>query len=313
MDATTGLLGRDRELARARQTLDKGANLLIQGRAGIGKSALLRELFSTLPAERIRIWVPEGSAKEQAYELARQAHAQIGLADSDALPGRVAGTPVRDLPWGRIRRAVRRMPARECVALVATTLETVQPPPVVFFESLELPPSQAEQFAAVLEVAQVAAAMDDTNRRVRIRRLLWRFPERERIELRPLPGAATEAITRSWLEAHPIAFEDDTVRDAFIRAVRQDSGGMPAAIQGMLEQARSEPQVTRRQVRAFRHDAGIRYIDMTPVVVIGIGAAIAFRYIARGIDSTEIYVLAGTAIGLAVVLRYFVMPMAGRP
>ena len=38
-------------------------------------------------------------------------------------------------------------------------------------ETLEVPPSQAELFAVILDCAQVVACMDDSNRRVRIDRL----------------------------------------------------------------------------------------------------------------------------------------------
>ncbi|MBK5942677.1 hypothetical protein [Halorhodospira halophila] len=60
-------------------------------------------------------------------------------------------------------------------------------------------------------------------------------------------------------------FEPPRVQAAFLRAVVQDSGGVPAAIEGMLEQTASEPAVTRAKVRAFAYEAGMRYLDMTPV------------------------------------------------
>ncbi|WP_200258370.1 AAA family ATPase [Halorhodospira neutriphila] len=314
MDEVTGLVGRDRELSAARETLGKGANLLVTGAAGIGKSALLRALYRELGEQRPCLWVHEGSAKEQAYELALQAHQQVGLVVPERLiPHRFLGRARREgVHWHWIQRSVRRMPARECVALVADSLARAEPPALVFFESLELPPAQADQLAAVLEAAQVAAAMDRTNRRERIRRLLWRFPERERLELRPLPGEAARAIAERWLAHYPVRFEPPRVRAAFLRAVVQDSGGVPAAIEGMLEQAASEPAVTRAKVRAFAHEAGVRYLDMTPVVVLGVAAIMAARYIARGVGSRELYVLAGVGMGLAVVVRFFVMPLMSR-
>ena len=314
MDETTGLVGRDRELSTARQALGKGANLLVTGAAGIGKSALLRVLYHELSEQRPCLWIQEGSAKEQAYELALQAHQEVGLVVPERLiPHRYLARARREgIQWAWIQRAVRRMPAKECVALVAESLARVEPPALVFFESLELPPVQADQLAAVLETAQVAAAMDSANRRERIRRLLWHFPERERIELRPLPGEAAREIAERWLAAHPVRFEPPRVRAAFLRAVAQDSGGVPAAIEGMLEQAASEPAVTRAQVRAFGHEAGVRYLDMTPVVVLGVAGIIAARYIARGMGSRELYVLAGIGMGLAVVVRFFIMPLMHR-
>ena len=314
MGSTAGLVGRDRELRRGLGTLRKGANLLITGRAGIGKTALLRGLCQVLSAERPCFWVPDGTAKEQAFELARQAHESTGLRVPERLiPVRFVGRARREgVRWRWIERSVRRMPSRECVAMVAESLAAADDQVLVFMESLELPPTQAEQFAEIMEVAQVAACMCDTNRRERIRRLLWQFPEQERIDLRPLTREASRQIAEGWLRDNPIRFESDRVRAAFLRAVEQDSGGVPAAIIGMLDTAAAEPEITRAKVREFVHEAGVTYIDMTPVVILGVAAVIAARYVARGVGSSELYVLAGIGMGLAIAVRFFVMPMMGR-
>ncbi|MBK1735760.1 hypothetical protein CKO15_10815 [Halorhodospira abdelmalekii] len=314
MEAATGLVGRDRELRRARETLAKGANLLITGTAGIGKTALLRHLYQELAPERPCLWVAEGTAKEQALELARQTHERIGLVlPEHVVPNRYIARARREgVQWEWVKRSLGRLPARECTALAAASLAAADRPGLVFVESLEVPPSQAEQFAAVLEVAQVAAAMDELNRRQRIRKLLWRFPERERIELQPLQQEATREVVGRWLDAHPVEFEPPQVREAFVRAVEQDSSGVPAAIEGMLEQAASERTVTWKHVRAFSHEAGTRFLDMTPVVIVAVAVIIAARYIGLGANSTELYVLAGIGMGLAVAVRFFVMPMMGR-
>lgn len=314
MAAAADVVGRDRELRQGLGTLRKGANLLVTGRAGIGKTALLEALYDTLGDERPCLWVPQGTAKEQAYALAQQTHERVGLQVPEAvIPARFLGQARREgVRWGWIRRSIRRMASRECVAMVAESLAACDEPVLVFMESLELPPTQAEQFTDILEVAQVAASMDDTNRRERIRRILWRFPEQERIELRPLTREASREIAERWLESNPVRFESDRVRAAFLRAIEQDSGGVPTAIMGMLETAAAEPEVTRAKVREFTHEAGVTYIDMTPVVVLGIAVIIAARYIARGVDSAELYVLAGAGMGLAVAIRFFVMPMMSR-
>ena len=314
MAESAGIVGRDRELRQAASTLRKGSNLLITGRAGIGKTALLRRLHELMGGERPCLWVPEGTAKEQAYALARQTHEHVGLRVPETLiPARFLGRARREgVHWRWVGRAIRRMPSRDCVQMVADSLEASAQPVLVFMESLELPPSQAEQFAVVLEVAQVAACMDAANRRERIRRLLWRFPEQERIELRPLTREACREIAERWLDEHPVRFESDRVRAAFLRAVEQDSGGVPAAILGMLETAAAEPEVTRATVRQFSHEAGVTYVDMTPVVILGVAVVIAARYVARGVGSAELYVLAGIGMGLAVAIRFFVMPMMGR-
>lgn len=314
MEAVTGLVGRDRELKAAGKTLAKGANLLVLGAAGIGKSAFLRALYNEQVQHRPVLWVSEGTAKEQAFELAWQTHEQVGLrVPAELVPNRyLVRAEQEGVHWRWIERSVRRMTVRNCIAMVKASLEATKEPVLVFVESLELSPSQVEYLVALLEVAQVAACMADTNRRERVRRLLWRFPEQERVQLQPLTREASREIAERWLAAHPVRFESERVRAVFLRVVEQESSGVPAAIRGMLEAAATEKAVTRGMVRGLSHEAGVRYIDMTPVLVLVLGALVAARYIARGTDSMELYVLAGVGLGLAVVVRFFVMPMMSR-
>ena len=302
MDEITGFVGRDHELSQAEAALAKGNNLLVTGRAGIGKSAFLRALYERLATARVCVWVPEGNVKAVTFELARQVHALVGLSvPEDLVPQRYRMKLRRAgrVEWEWINRAVTRMPARESMELVARSLKDRNT--LVFIESLEVPPSQAEFFKVLLDEAQVAAAMDDSNRRVRIDRLLWRF--RERVELKPLPATQCRAIAEKWLASRPVRFESDRVREAFLRAVEQDSGGVPAAIRGMLEAATAEAEVTRSTVRAFMHKAGVRYMDMTPTLVLGMMLVVAGRYIASGLNNNELYILSGIGIALFLGLR----------
>lgn len=298
----TGFVGRDHELKLAEATLAKGNNLLVSGRAGIGKSAFLRELYARLSTSRVCLWLPDGNVKAVTYELARQAHERLGLTIPESLVPqrhRMRARRTGQVRWEWIGRTLGRLPVRESIELVARSLAGKSA--LVFIESLEVAPTQAEFFALLLEQTQVAAAMDNTNRRVRIDRLLWRF--RERVELKPLPAAQSRAIAEQWLARRPVRFESERVRAAFLRAVEQDSGGMPAAIRGMLEAAAAEPEVTRSTVRAFTHKAGVRYLDMTPTLVLGLMAVVAGRYIASGTNSNELYILSGIGIALFIGVR----------
>jgi len=118
-----------------------------------------------------------------------------------------------------------------------------------------------------------------------------------------LPAAQCRAIAEQWLASRPVRFESERVRAAFLRAVEQDSGGVPAAIRGMLEAAAAEAMVTRSTVRAFAYQAGVRYLDMTPTLVLGLMAVVAGRYIASGTNSNELYILSGIGIALFIGVR----------
>ncbi len=305
MDTVTGLIGRDRELSEARAALAKGHHLLVTGRAGIGKSALLRTLCQDLRADRVCLWAAAGNVKHAVFDLARQTHEAVGLAlPVERIPKRYRARAQRlgHVSWRTLARNVGRMPAKDLMDLIVASVRGKGV--LVFIETLEVPPSQALFYAALIDVAQVAAAMDDLNRRSRIARLLWRF--NARLELKPLPLEACRDIAARWLKENPVRFASEAVRAHFLRAVAQDSGGVPAAIRGMLESAAAEAEVTRSQVRGFVHEAGVRYLDMTPTLILGFILAIAARYIARGIGDNELYILSGVAIALFLGVRFFV-------
>ena len=177
MDDVTGFVGRARESDDALTAIRRGANVLIHGRAGIGKSAFLRHLRNRLEGGDLPVvFVPAGTTKSSLLELARQIHERCGLAVPEALlPPRTLARARREgsLPWNDLVRPLRRLPVSDTVALLENSLRRQRF--LVLLETLEVPPSQAELFAVILDCAQVVACMDDSNRRVRIDRLLWRF------------------------------------------------------------------------------------------------------------------------------------------
>jgi hypothetical protein len=296
------------------EALAKGSNVLVTGRAGIGKSAFLRHLREQLAeADDVPplVWVPFGTTKTVLLEVARQIHDVVGLSlPTSLLPPRILARAKRDgtLPWKDLVRTVRRLPVPDTADIIATTLRKRRF--LMMLESLEVPPSQAELFAQVLEHAQVIAAMDDKNRRSRIDRLLWRF--QVKLELKPLPLAECETITERWLAEHPVRFADDATRVRFVRHVARDSGGVPAAIQGMLVAAQKEREITPAMARGFAHEAGIQYVDMTPLLVLLVVIAMAARYISRGMNDTEMLVLSGVSTAVFMGLKFLFFQMRGK-
>jgi len=305
MEETTGFIGRARETELALEAVRKGSNALVRGRAGVGKSAFLRHVRAGLAGTGgapPTLWAPVGTTKTVLLEVARQLHEAAGLSlPVNLLPPRHLARARHQgfLPWPDLARTIRRLPVTETVDIIVTALRKRRF--LVFVEGLEMPPSQAELFARILDAAQVVAAMDDDNRRVRIERLVWRF--HVVVELKPLPLADCAEIVERWLAANPVRFASDAVRRSFVRHVARDCGGVPVAILGMLEAAASEPEITPARARSFQHKAGVRYFDMTPAVVIGVVAFVALRYFSRGAGLTELYVLSGVASALFIGLR----------
>ena len=312
MDHITGCVGRAREADEALTAIRRGANVLIHGRAGIGKSAFLRHLRDQLEeGEPPVVFVPAGTTKSALLELARQVHERCGLAVPEALlPPRTLARARREgsLPWSDLVRPLRRLPVSDTLALLENSLRRRRF--LVLLETLEVPPSQAELFAVILDCAQVVACMDDSNRRVRIDRLLWRF--QMRVELKPLSLEESRMIAERWIADNPLRFADEATRDRFLRHIAQASGGVPAAIRGMLEEASKEHEITPAKARSLYHTAALQYVDMTPLVVVLLVIAIAGRYVSRGLGDTEMLVLSGVATALFMGLRFFFFQMRSR-
>ncbi|MDZ7808972.1 MAG: hypothetical protein U5L11_01045 [Arhodomonas sp.] len=191
---------------------------------------------------------------------------------------------------------MRRLPVAETTDIVASSLEGGQF--VVFLDSLEVPPSQAEFFAQVVDRAQTVAAMDDANRRVRIERLLWRFGER--IELRPLaPGGQRGGRARAAGRRGRAVSGIPARGIGSARHVARESGGVPAAIVGMVQAAEQQGEIAPAEARSWTHDAGATVRRHDP------GGGARRRRVRRaalssaaGMGATDIYVLSGIATAL---------------
>jgi hypothetical protein len=64
--------------------------------------------------------------------------------------------------------------------------------------------------------------------------------------------------------------------------------------------------------RGFTHEAGVRYIDMTPLVVLLLIAAMAMRYISKGASLEEMMMVSGLAMALFTGVRFLLGMLRGR-
>lgn len=205
-----------------------------------------------------------------------------------------------------VQRNLSREPVADQMALILASLRR-RDDVILFAEALEVAPTQAEMLAQLADHCQLCAGMDADNRRARIQRLLWKF--QLTVDLKPLVSPDTRDWVEQWLMVHPIAFESARIRRAFVRAMVRDSGGIPAAVQGMLDQALVERSVSRATLRALTHEAAVRYLDMTPVLILLAAGLMALRYISRGMGMQEMMVFAGGGTSLFWVVLYFARMM----
>lgn len=195
--------------------------------------------------------------------LLEQLHADRGLSlPAELLPPRVQqrARSTGVLHWPDLRRSLGRLPIPAMQGLVLAALH--MRPALLVLDTLAVPPGQAELLAEWLDAAQLAAPHEPDNRRVRIVRLLWRFPAR--VELKPLPAEDCRAIAEQWLTHHPLRFASPRTRERFLRHLAQASNGRPAAVLGILERAAAEEEITPAKAVAFHHESAYQYLVSPP-------------------------------------------------
>lgn len=305
-------VGRTLEIAQITTALRAGSSVVVKGRAGVGKRALLRQVRAALAGERLCLAPTFASSKQCCADLAEQLHAAGGLdIPEHVIPPRFRAAAARTgrIAFGHIRRSLSRAPVSEQFALIERTLAQRRGV-ILFADSLELAPTLADMLIGLSEHCQLCAAFEDSNRRARIQRLLWQV--QLTVELKPLTREQTRDWLERWLAVHPVAFESPRIRAAFIRAVARDSGGIPAAVTGMLDIALVERTITRESVRAINHEAAQVYLDMTPVLVILSVAFMAMRYVSRGLGMKELMVMAGVGTSMFYLLLFFARFMGAK-
>ncbi len=303
MAGTAVCIGRDRELAQCLDMLEAGHNLLLRGRDGVGKRTLLRQLYQQVGQSHVCLWLSAGTGKQALFNLALQCHQGLSLQVPERfIPNRYRARVHRQgvVRWSWIQRSLARASVSDLANIILHSVKGHEV--TLFVESLELPPTQADFLAELAGVMRLVAPINDSNRRKRIQQLCEKF-ERQ-LMLEPLSRQHSRELVEQLIAHQPLRFASDAVRQDFIRAIEQESEGMPAAIHAMIRQAVADGEITPSRLRAYRHEASARYLDMTPIILLSLTAFMAMRYISRGMSDTSLYVLSGVASTLlyAIVL-----------
>jgi hypothetical protein len=56
----------------------------------------------------------------------------------------------------------------------------------------------------------------------------------------------------------------------------------------------------------------VRYVDFTPVMIVGGAMIVATRYVAMGIGDRSLYIMAGIGAALFLSIRFFMFRGAGK-
>jgi hypothetical protein len=164
--------------------------------------------------------------------------------------------------------------------------------------------TQQAFWLAVFDHAQVVACAAE--KKASLKKLWWKAKE---MEVKPLTPEASAEIVRIYIARKGVLIESP---ELYVSHVVKQSGGNPQAIADMLDESAKERVVNKQQIREMRHQAGVRYLDFTPVMIVAGVCIIGARYIGMGMGDKALYIMAGMLAALFMSLRFFLFEGAGK-
>ena len=307
MDRIVGLVGRDEVVADLVAEIRKGKHVILTGSVGIGKSAVLRQALEQASSKiGLIIRLHDHQAKGQFVEMARQmlALSLVSAKELD-LPAQFQGIPSSEIEWKDIRNRVNRMSMRDLTQALIPALAKSENKPVIAVDDLtSLTPTQMAFWLAIFEHAQVVGCASE--KKPRVKKLWWKMKE---ISIRPLPPAVVKAMVKDYITQKAMLIESP---DQFISHVVKQSAGIPQAIFDMLEESGKERLIDKRKIREMRHDAGVTYLDFTPMVMLLGALIVSMRYIGMGTGDKTLYIMGGMGAALFLTFKFFIFKGVGR-
>jgi len=281
------LIGRQQELERIKANILKRQHTALIGAIGTGKSHLLR--YATKDLKKLIYVEHIQPLKSALISIAKDLHKDGRL--------KIEGVVCEYLEWEDLKRKVTRLPIMELLACIVEGIQG-QDYTLVLDHLEGLTPSMAFTVSLLMDKALVLGATNDLKDSGHLARIWWRF---DVIELKNL--SKEESLQLLWLYADEKKVEDKFM---FENKILSHSAGNPLAIVEMAKKTQIIYFDSLQKIRDLHHDAGIKYLDLTPALLIIGAVVIAARFIALGLNDVDTYILAGSAGAFFIFLRYFI-------
>lgn len=307
MDDIVGLIGRDDVVGDLVAEIRKGKHVILTGAVGIGKSAVLRAALEQVKGRHeLIIKLFDHQAKGQFVEMTRQMLAlELISAQELDLPAQFYGVPGAEIDWKAIRNRINRMSMRDLTQAIIPALARSAYKPMIAVDDLtSLTPTQMAFWLAIFDHAQVIGCASE--KKARVKKLWWKMKE---IAIKPLPPNVIRQVVKKYIETKGVLIESP---DLYISHVSKQSGGVPQAIYDMLDESGKERIIDKRKVREMRHEAGVQYLDFTPMVMILGALIVSMRYIGMGTGDKTLYIMGGMGAALFLTFRFFIFKGVGR-
>ena len=285
------MVGREWAVKKIKANLRRKQNTLVIGGGGIGKSTLLRHIAETLGSNAyyIEALSPPRSAMLEAYQA-------IGDFNDDEMKAM------------KVSRWTLNQIAKEVIALVASQDF------VLVIDSLDkITAASSEWLKALAESDTILlGACREVREGKLLDRFFWTF---ETVTLKPMTDAEIKEILRQlvYLSGHSkpaITFRDRQAQRFFVERTIKAAKGIPLTAVEMCKRARGAGEVSMTFVREHlmaEHEASIKWVDATPILLIAICLVVMMRFVARGMHSIDAYVFFGGLSAILLVVRLFIL------
>ena len=279
-------VGRQAELGKLQENLNKGIDSLLVGPVGVGKSHLL----GLLEGDRTIRVKGLGPVRQAIIEIAEALH-NAGVFQPEDDQKR------RDGDAGDFEAVKKRHTRTSIQGWTEMVLDSVKPNAwVLIVDDLsDLTASAARLIHRLNKKFVIIAALHEV--KAGYEKYFWRF---DRVALANLPRADARQLIRQCAVGADV--EDLRMLQT---CVLQQSAGNPRAIVEIVGRLRKEAAITRSAVRDVVHTGARPRIDLTPGLIVVAMVLLAARFIARGIGSVDGYVIAGVGSAFVMGIRFF--------
>ena len=339
----TGLIGRDELVKKVLKEIRMKRHIVLTGKIGAGKSAILEAVARSVErrADERRQLDPiasdielsttdqrqqgahEGQERRQARQLTmiylwdHQTKGQfitiarrllaVGILPPEALdlPEKYHDMEPHLIPWAKIKRNVTRLSIRDLSKAIIPAIHAHEGRIIIFVDDItSLTPTMQAFWLAIMDKAQVIAAANEKRRN--LAKMWWQMKE---IEVPSLDPEVSRELVQDYIRKQGVMIE---APDLYTAHLVKQSGGNPQALADMLTDSAKERVVDKRKIREMRHAAGIKYVDFTPFMVVGVASIIGTRYLAIGLGDRALYIFAGMLAALVLSARVFLFRGAGK-
>lgn len=281
-DTNNFIIGRNTELTRVVELVNKNCNLILIGGIGTGKSHILSQITPNKKTLRIDDCSDIKKTLLQMllylFKNDKETLAELLFPNYDL--NKIEQKLQKDSIKSLCEKVIQITVKHEYVIII-DSVDRITPKTVTALEFLK------DHFTIVCSAREIP---------INKQSFLWNF---EIIRIEPLSRHHSLELIHKL--AYDLDIEDN---ELFRNHIYEQSGGNPRVICELIERYRKEPIVTADVVRNIRHTGALKEIDMTFVVLIGLSCVAMLRYVANEVGNDSFKFIGGAAMLLLLVSRY---------